>query len=317
MGIIDLHCDTIKKIYELQEESLYENSYSVDIKKLIHGKVDAQFFAMFLNKDWIEEQKLDIYKYTKEFYKVFVKELEENQEYIKLAKNDSDVKANREKGILSAFLTIEEGHFLEDKIERLEEFYELGLRLITLTWNYENCIGYPNSYDENDMKKGLKNFGFQVVEKMNELGMIIDVSHLSDGGFYDCIKHSKKPVIASHSNARAITNVPRNLTDEMMSLLADKGGIMGLNFCPHFLGEGETSKVEDMIRHTKHIKNKAGIDVLALGTDFDGIDGELEISNIGEMNKLLIALDRAGFKTNEIEKISYLNAERIIEECLN
>ena len=317
MGIIDLHCDTIKKIYELQEESLYENSYSVDIKKLIHGKVDAQFFAMFLNKDWIEEQKLDIYKYTKEFYKVFVKELEENQEYIKLAKNDSDVKANREKGILSAFLTIEEGHFLEDKIERLEEFYELGLRLITLTWNYENCIGYPNSYDKNDMKKGLKNFGFQVVEKMNELGMIIDVSHLSDGGFYDCIKHSKKPVIASHSNARAITNVPRNLTDEMMSLLADKGGIMGLNFCPHFLGEGETSKVEDMIRHTKHIKNKAGIDVLALGTDFDGIDGELEISNIGEMNKLLIALDRAGFKTNEIEKISYLNAERIIEECLN
>ncbi|RBP63867.1 membrane dipeptidase [Alkalibaculum bacchi] len=317
MGIIDLHCDTIKKIYELQEESLYENSYSVDIKKLIHGKVDAQFFAMFLNKAWIEEQKLDIYKYTKEFYKVFVKELEENQEYIKLAKNDSDVKANREKGILSAFLTIEEGHFLEDKIERLEEFYELGLRLITLTWNYENCIGYPNSYDKNDMKKGLKNFGFQVVEKMNELGMIIDVSHLSDGGFYDCIKHSKKPVIASHSNARAITNVPRNLTDEMMSLLADKGGIMGLNFCPHFLGEGETSKVEDMIRHTKHIKNKAGIDVLALGTDFDGIDGELEISNIGEMNKLLIALDRAGFKTNEIEKISYLNAERIIEECLN
>lgn len=317
MGIIDLHCDTIKKIYELQEESLYENSYSVDIKKLIHGKVDAQFFAMFLNKAWIEEQKLDIYKYTKEFYKVFVKELEENQEYIKLAKNDSDVKANREKGILSAFLTIEEGHFLEDKIERLEEFYELGLRLITLTWNYENCIGYPNSYDKNDMKKGLKNFGFQVVEKMNELGMIIDVSHLSDGGFYDCIKHSKKPVIASHSNARAITNVPRNLTDEMMGLLADKGGIMGLNFCPHFLGEGEISKVEDMIRHTKHIKNKAGIDVLALGTDFDGIDGELEISNIGEMNKLLIALDRAGFKTSEIEKISYLNAERIIEECLN
>ena len=317
MGIIDLHCDTIKKIYELQEESLYENSYSIDIKKLIQGKVDAQFFAMFLNKAWIEEQKLDIYKYTKEFYKVFIRELEKNQEYIKLAKNYSDVKANRENGILSAFLTIEEGHFLEDKIERLEEFYELGLRLITLTWNYENCIGYPNSYDEKDMKKGLKNFGFQVVEKMNELGMIIDVSHLSDGCFYDCIKHSKKPVIASHSNARAITNVPRNLTDEMMGLLADKGGIMGLNFCPHFLGEGETSKVEDMIRHTKHIKNKAGIDVLALGTDFDGIDGELEISNIGEMNKLLIALDRAGFKTSEIEKISYLNAERIIEECLN
>ena len=317
MKIIDLHCDTIKKIYELQEENLYENSYSVDIKKLISGEVDAQFFAMFLDKGWIEEQKLDIYEYTKKFYKVFAKELEENQEYIKLAKNHSDLKANREKGILSAFLTIEEGHFIEGKIERLEEFYNLGLRLITLTWNYENCIGYPNSYDENDMKKGLKDFGFQVVEKMNELGMIIDVSHLSDGGFYDCVKNSKKPVIASHSNARTITNVPRNLSDEMMGLLADKGGIMGLNFCPHFLGEGETSRVEDMIRHVKHIKNKAGIDALALGSDFDGIEGELEISNIGEINKLIMALDRSGFKTGEIEKISYLNAERIIKECLN
>lgn len=317
MKIIDLHCDTIKKIYELQEENLYENSYSVDIKKLISGEVDAQFFAMFLDKGWIEEQKLDIYEYTKKFYKVFAKELEENQEYIKLAKNYFDLKANREKGILSAFLTIEEGHFIEGKIERLEEFYNLGLRLITLTWNYENCIGYPNSYDENDMKKGLKDFGFQVIEKMNELGMIIDVSHLSDGGFYDCVKNSKKPVIASHSNARTITNVPRNLSDEMMGLLADKGGIMGLNFCPHFLGEGETSRVEDMIRHVKHIKNKAGIDALALGSDFDGIEGELEISNIGEINKLIMALDRSGFKTGEIEKISYLNAERIIKECLN
>lgn len=316
MKIIDLHCDTIKRIYELQEEGLYENSYSVDIKKLISGKVDAQFFAMFLDKAWIEEEKLDIYEYTKEFYKVFVKELEDNQKYIKLARNYSDLKANREKGILSAFLTIEEGHFLENKIERVEEFYKLGLRLITLTWNYENCIGYPNSYDEDNMRKGLKDFGFQLVEKMNQLGIIIDVSHLSDGGFYDCIKHSKKPIIASHSNAREMTNVPRNLSDEMMVMLADKGGIMGLNFCPHFLGQGEASKIEDMVKHLKYIKNKAGIDVIALGTDFDGIDGQLEISSIGEIDKLLIALDGAGFKTNEIEKISYLNAERIIKECL-
>ena len=316
MGIIDLHCDTIGKIYQFNEEFLYKNSYSVDIQKMISGKVDAQFFALFLDKAWIEEQGLDLYKYTKVFYEVFTEQIKVNGDYINFGKSYEDLMKNREENKMSAFLTIEEGDFLQGKIERLDEFYQMGLRLIGLTWNVENCIGYPNSYDERVMNLGLKDFGFEVIEKMNELGMIIDVSHLSDGGFYDCIRHSKKPIVASHSNARAITNVPRNLTDSMMASLADKGGIIGLNFCPHFLGEGEVSRIEDMVQHAKHIKNKAGIDSLALGTDFDGITGELEISNIGEIDKLFDALKQAGFKTGDIEKVSYRNVERIIKECL-
>lgn len=185
-----------------------------------------------------------------------------------------------------------------------------------MTWNYENCIGYPNSLDNDVMRKGLKHFGFEVVERMNELGMIIDVSHLSDGGFFDVIKHTRRPVIASHSNAREITRVPRNMTDEMMHILADKGGIMGLNFHPYFLGKDNVSKIEHMIKHIKHIKNKAGIDTVALGSDFDGIEGKLEISNIGEIKKLIIELENSGFNQDEIEKICYVNAQRIIVECL-
>jgi len=130
------------------------------------------------------------------------------------------------------------------------------------------------------------------------------------------VKHSKKPIVASHSNAREITRVPRNMTDEMMRILADKGGVIGLNFHPHFLGNDHVSKVEYMIKHIKHIKNKAGIDAVALGSDFDGIDGELEISNIGEIQKLVLELEKSGFHLEEIEKICCLNVQRIIVECL-
>ncbi|MPW24680.1 membrane dipeptidase [Alkalibaculum sp. M08DMB] len=316
MNIIDFHCDTVQKIFHIGNENLYENSYSVDIKKMINSRVTAQFFALFLDRELIKDKKYNIYDYTKEFYKVYSSQIKANEEYISLANNYRDYEENMKEGKMSAFLTIEEGDFLENRIERLDEFYKLGLRLITLTWNYENCIGYPNSMNTNLMSKGLKPFGFEVIEKMNELGIIIDVSHLSDGGFYDCINHSKTPVIASHSNAREITCVPRNITDDMMKELADKGGIMGINFHPHFLGNDNVSKIDHMIKHIKHIRNKAGIDALALGSDFDGIEGELEIANIGELGKLMIELEKSGFSPVEIEKICSLNAERIIIECL-
>ena len=119
---------------------------------------------------------------------------------------------------------MEEGGVLNEKQERLEELYRLGIRLITLTWNYENCLGYPNSRDGEVMNRGLKAFGLEIVERMNALGMLVDVSHLSDGGFWDCIRVSRAPIIASHSNARALCGVPRNLTDDMLRALAEKGG---------------------------------------------------------------------------------------------
>src|SRR5699024_7042079 len=111
-------------------------------------------------------------------------------------------------------------------LRRLHEFYDAGVRLITLTWNYENAAGYPNSRDSSVMRKGLKPFGKVLIEEMNDLGMIIDVSHLSDGGFWDVARRSKKPFIASHSNARAVTSHPRNLTDEMIRAIAEKGGVI-------------------------------------------------------------------------------------------
>ena len=169
------------------------------------------------------------------------------------------------------------------------------------------------------MTEGLTEFGKEAIAEMNELGVIVDVSHLSDGGFYDVAALSKKPFVASHSNARTLSPHPRNMTDEMIRILADKGGVMGLNFCPAFLlpaGEGMDSRIEDMVRHIEYIKNIGGSEVLALGGDLDGIGGNLEIDSCEKTLWLFDALKQRGFTEEELDKLARKNVERVLRECL-
>ncbi|MCY6483390.1 dipeptidase [Clostridium aestuarii] len=308
MNLIDFHCDTVSKIYNDNTE-LFENKYSVDINKLKKGNCAAQFFALFIELDKVKNPL----QYTLKMLDKFYIELEKNIDYIALARNYDELIKNKSDNKISAFLTIEEGAALKGDLSNLRNFHRLGIKLITLTWNFPNEIGYPNC-NSKYMNKGLTPFGYELIEEMNNLNMIIDVSHLSDGGFFDVCRLSKTPFIASHSNARTITNHPRNLSDEMIKLLAKKGGVMGLNFYGNFLGGNDFSKIEDMIRHIKHIKNIGGIDVISLGTDFDGIDSNLEIKNTGEINKLISALQKNNFSESEIEKIFYKNALRFLKE---
>src|SRR3712207_5016359 len=151
---------------------------------------------------------------------------------------------------------------------------------------------------------------------MNNLGMIIDVSHLSDKGFYDVSKYCKVPFVASHSNCRSITNHNRNLTDDMIKGLSEKGGVMGLNFCNNFLGCSNVSKIDDMIAHIKHMKDVGGIDCIAIGSDFDGISCSVEINDISKIDKLSYMLKKEGCSEVEIEKTFYKNVERVLEDIL-
>ena len=316
MNLIDMHCDTVLKLYESNGSAkLIKNDFHVDLEKLkkVHSK--AQFFSLFIELSEIYKKEITPFNYCNELLRVFKEEMEHNKNSIALVRSYKELEENFNSEKISAFLTREEGEVLEGNLDNLKFFYEQGVRLITLTWNFENSLGFPNCKEE-FMNKGLKEKGIETVEAMNELGILVDTSHLSDGGFWDVIKHSKKPFVASHSNSRAITNHPRNLTDEMIKALANKGGIMGLNFCPGFLNKSWIGKIEYMVEHLKYIKNVGGIDVMAMGTDFDGIDGEVEISNIGEMDKLLYALEKGGFKEDEIEKIWHKNVERVIKEVL-
>jgi membrane dipeptidase len=151
---------------------------------------------------------------------------------------------------------------------------------------------------------------------MNRLGMIIDVSHLSDRGFYDVARLSSKPFTASHSNSRSIRDHKRNLTDDMIKTLAEKGGITGINFEKSFLSDKDLSTVQDMAEHIMHIRNVGGIDVISLGTDFDGISPENEINNIGEIYKLIDALKKNKLSDDDIDKICSKNALRVIGDVM-
>ena len=316
MKVIDFHCDTMLRIFESNRKvGLKENDFQVDIGKLQGGQVLAQFFALFFELDIMREKKKSSFDHTLEMLECFEKELGENSEDIALAKGFEDLVKNEKAKKISAFLTIEEGEALEGSIDNLNYFHQKGVRLITLTWNHENQIGFPNiRYNSRDL--GLKPFGKEVIEGMNHLGMLIDVSHLSDGGFWDVVKLSKEPFIASHSNARNVKIHPRNLSDEMLKALGNAGGVTGLNFAHYFLSSDGISKIEPMLKHMRHIMNVAGSEALVLGTDFDGISGDLEIENIGEIQQLIGAMEKGGFSTKEIEQITHKNGLRIIREVL-
>lgn len=313
--LIDLHCDTILECHLSRGKHLLrQNELCVDIERLRKADSLAQVFALFVDMKTEENPMQNCLDMLDLFYN----ELDNNKDIISFAASYEDIQRNKAEGKLSAMLSIEEGAALNGSIANLRNYYRLGVRLMTLLWNYPNKLGYPN-YKFEHKDKGLTEFGIEVVEEMNRLGMLIDVSHMSDEGFYDVARLSAKPFIASHSNSRACTNHARNLTDDMIKLLAEKGGVMGLNFESFFLCSGEPTKIstiEDMIRHLKHIKKVGGVEVMAIGTDFDGTSHTSEIPNIGEMGMLADALLKNGFTEEEVDKIYYKNALRVIKEVL-
>ena len=328
---IDMHCDTLSELMKVKNGNLQENTLCVDIKRLKQIKTAAQFFACYVNMgdftggesvwDRAYERVLSMTDYAR---KSVGKDFS-------LAYTAEDIFSAVGKGKVSGILTVEEGGVLNGKPERLEELYGRGVRLITLTWNYRNCIGSPNSREPEVMRQGLTRFGLETVERMNDLGMIVDVSHLSDGGFRDCVRRSKKSVIACHSNARALCPHPRNLTDEMLHALGENGGAAGVNFYGAFLrqtGGGGSQKdgkevlpagIKDIVRHIRYMTDRAGEDAVALGTDFDGFDRKAlpaGIEGVQDMDLLWDEMKRAGFTERQIEKTAYGNVMRILHECI-
>ena len=364
MKWIDMHCDTLSEIIKIKEkdrnttESLHRNHLCVDAERLRQTDSAAQFFACYVNAAEYGDTDMQIAQQRKlpvrredsdrwdEAYETVLKMLDEahceagqtlffaktgeelcsselcgsEKEVGASAKKKTAVKAERTAGIL----TVEEGGVLNGRLSRLDDLYKRGIRLVTLTWNYENCIGYPNSRDRNIMEKGLTDFGIQTVERMNELGMIVDVSHLSDGGFWDCMKYSGYPVAASHSNARSLCRHPRNLSDEMLRALGEKGGVAGVNFYSEFLRErrgksdGGRASADDIADHALWMIDKAGEDAVALGTDFDGFDQDSlpdGIQGVQDIEKVWNAMRRKGITPRQMDKIAYGNVLRLIHEA--
>ena len=314
MRNIDLHCDTILFCFE-GNQSLRRFGGHINLEKLISGDCLAQCFALFIPTFETAVQYLHREYDPWELYGMLLdcyhRNLADSADYLRPALSADQVRENREKGFLSSILTVEDGVEIEGKLSRFDRVYDDGVRMMTLTWNYENCMGYPNSSDPNEHSQGLKPFGVEAVGKMNELGIIIDVSHLSEGGFYDVAAHSKKPFVASHSCCRALRDHPRNLTDDQLRVLADAGGVVGINFYDQFLGgrDGYTA-VDAIVRHILHVRDMAGVDAIAFGSDFDGIESELEFGDYAGFQQILRALEQH-FTEDEIDKISSENFLRV------
>ena len=318
MNIIDLHCDTI--LYCLENDTdLLRCGGHINIDKLSAGGCLAQCFALLIaakdNADFYLQGRntpWDLYRHLLSYYQSCIASASNR---IRPAFSVSDILRNRQAGFLSSVLTVEDCVEIDGILDRFDTVYSDGVRMMTLTWNYENCIGFPNCADQQaHTTNGLKPFGFDAVEKMNDLGIIVDVSHLSEAGFYDVASQSKKPFVASHSCCRALKDHPRNLTDLQLRTIADHGGVVGVNFFDKFAGrqDGSTS-IEDVVRHVLHIREKAGIDSIALGSDFDGFESRLEFTDYTGYPCILAALGKH-FSDDEMEKICSGNFLRVFAE---
>lgn len=322
--LVDMHCDTIHKLYD-EGGQLLENQLAIDINKLRQGNYLLQNFAMFVyNGD-----HTDPYEKCLALYDCFKKQMELASGEIRQVTTVEEIEQNQKEGLLSALLTIEEGAVCRGEIDILREFYEKGVRMMTLTWNFENEIGFPNCIvDKNGQRKpfaneteGLKPRGFEMIEAMEEMGMIVDVSHLSDAGFWDVVSKLKVPFVASHSNSREICPHPRNLTDKMLRALGEKGGVSGLNLYGAFVNPMVTSgqedcRLEDLLKHAHRMADMGGIECVALGTDYDGFDGDCELPTAAHLKDLPDHLHQSGFTWEEVDKITYKNVLRVYGEVL-
>lgn len=304
MRLIDMHCDTNMILFDGKSRAIEDNGLHVDLKKLKAADSYVQFFASWFelsNTQAPFEHAMNMVAYFKNLIKDYP---------------DFEVLTQKSQLTLDkrfALISVEEGGCMEGDLDKLQRLYREGVRSITMTWNFENELGYTNLDPDN---RGLKPFGFEAICAMNDLGMIIDVSHLSDQGTADTIKQSRRPVVATHSNARSVKHHSRNLSDALIRGIANTGGVVGLNFWNELLGTKRTSRIEDMILHLDHLRRIGGDDILAIGTDYDGISGELEIPNISVMGNLGLALNKKGYSDDVIEKLFYKNAERVIKDVL-
>ncbi len=307
--VVDAHCDVLTAL-EREKRRLGEQSGAghVDLPRLKEGGVDIQFFAAYISPPYIPRALTRALALIDRFYT----ELGENSREIMLVKSFADIQDALARGKIAAVLAVEGGEALHGSLEVLRILYHLGVRCLTLTWNHRNEIG--DGVLEERTRGGLTRFGVEVVREMNRLNMLVDVSHLSEAGFWDVLEVSSKPVIASHSNCRRLCGHPRNLTDEQIKSLASAGGVMGLCFYPEFVHDREPS-LSKVLDHIDHVVEIAGINCVGLGSDFDGFAGALfGLEDVRRLPALTEGLLQRGYGEDEVKKILGENFLRLLRD---
>lgn len=308
MIIYDAHCDTITRLMD-NNQNLYQNDGHVDIQRIHGQKGHVQVFAAWIDPAY----KMHPLKRCLQIMDVFFDQMAKYKPYIVFAADYEQVMQAVDKGKVAALLSIEGGEAIQGDLGVLRMLYRLGVRSIGLTWNGKNEIGTGVGAGD----EGLTPFGLEVIQEMNTLGMLIDVSHLSPKGFWDVIGHSSQPVIASHSNAKAICNHKRNLTDAQFQAMAEKGGVVGINLYADFIKTGGKADINDVIRHIEHFMGLGGENHVGLGADFDGMDRTPEgINGVQDLNKIFDGLLKLNYTQEQVEKIAGKNFLELLKKVL-
>jgi membrane dipeptidase len=310
MLIVDTHCDTALSVFE-NNSDLYENDHQLDIRRLLETGRRVQFFAAFADPRTYMNNTLTT---VLSIIDIVYTAQEKNSDKIKICLNASDIeKAISEKKV-AAILSVEGGECLNGELSVLRQLYRLGVRSMLLAWNYRNLLA---DGAEEVPGAGLSAFGAQVVSEMNRLGMLVDVSHLCEASFNDVLSLTTAPVIASHSNSRAVCFNERNLTDAQLLKIKENGGAVGINFYPYFLNNTESAGIEDVVRHIEHICSVTGEDHIGIGADYDGIEcTPAGLEGTQCIPALFERLLQLNYSASFIEKFAGGNFMRVIKHVL-
>ena len=323
--VVDTHCDTLKCLsprFTRPRDSMWDDRTAfglgersplghVDIPRLMKGGVDCQVFAVSSSRERTPPYAL---RTALEMIDVFYGECERNMETIAPVTCYQEIIDAVEGGRVAAMLSIEGADVIEGELAMLRVFHRLGVRMVGLVHSLRNLLA--DGVTDRRTGGGLSELGVQAVEEMDRLGVIVDVSHINDAGFWDVMDVARGPVIASHSNCRAVCDHPRNMTDEMIGALAKGGGVMGMNFAPSFVHATDPS-VETLVDHIDHVVKLVGPDHVGLGSDFDGIPSTpVGLEDVTKMPSITSELVSRGYGEEDIRKILGANHLRLIKQVI-
>ena len=313
--VFDTHCDTLQEVLA-GKRRLGERSEEghIDLPRLREGGVTAQIFASFVGPNYLPRGAA---RQALRLLDVFYQELEENADQLTLATSASDIERAKAESKVAGILSLEGAEALEGDLRVLRAFYKLGVRNIGLTHNLRNAAA--DGVDETRSNSGLTNFGVQLVQEMNRLGIMVDISHLSPTGVCDVLHVSEAPVIASHSNAYALCPHRRNLTDEQLEDVASKGGVVGVTFVPNFVTkDGNQATLKGVLDQTAYMVKTIGIVHVGLGSDFDGFFNSKVrgLEDVTRLPRLTAGLVERGYSQEQVKKILGGNFMRVFSEVV-
>ena len=311
MRFIDGHCDTLSKALDENKE-LFENDLQFSFNNADRLGGGIQVMASFVDTNYLNSKNGGFNRCNDILNKFY--SYQNNCEF--LIKDKNSLLKSLSSGKTSALLSIENGSAISSNIENVDYFYNRGVRMMSITWNADNELG---SGAKTKLDRGLTKLGYEYVEKLDNLGIILDISHSSEKSFWDAISSTSNLVVASHSNVYELCKNPRNLKDKQIIAIAKSGGIVGICYYSEFLNSTRKADVIDIVEHIKYIRNVVGIDYVGLGSDFDGMDinkTAKNVDNIIQIGNIIKELEKQGFNNNDIEKIMWKNWYNVLYSSL-